>query len=119
MAAPSINVSPYSSFNHMAVVQANLTPAAVGAATVVEQTFTIAGLQFGDSIQAGDQAMSVSKAAHQVGLALANVRVSAANTIAITFTNPTAGSITPTAGELYTFVLWRPCALPLVAPVSA
>lgn len=29
--------------------------------------------------------------------------------LAITFVNPTAGSITPTAGETYTFVVWRPC----------
>jgi hypothetical protein len=70
-----------------------LAPAAVGANTTAEQTFTVIGLQVGDSID-------VNKASHQAGLSIGNVRVSAANTLAIQFVNTTAGSLTP-ATEQY------------------
>jgi hypothetical protein len=70
-----------------------LAPSAVGANTTVEQTFTVPGLQVGDSID-------VNKASHQAGLSIGNVRVSAANTLAIQFVNTTAGSLTP-ATEQY------------------
>lgn len=75
------------------IIRQTLTPAAVAANTTAEQTFTVPGLQVGDSLD-------INKASHQAGLSIGNVRVSAANTLAIQFVNTTAGSITP-ASEQY------------------
>jgi hypothetical protein len=73
-------------------IKQTLTPASVGANTTAEQTFIVPGLQVGDSID-------VNKASHQAGLSIGNVRVSAANTLAIQFVNTTAGAITPTSEQ--------------------
>jgi hypothetical protein len=75
------------------IIRQTLAPASVGANTTSEQTFTVPGLQVGDSLD-------VNKASHQVGLSIGNVRVSAANTIAIQFVNSSAGAIVP-ATEQY------------------
>ena len=48
----------------------------------------------------GDK-VSVAKPTTQAGLGIVNARVSAANTLAITFMNATAGAIVPTASETY------------------
>lgn len=109
MAAPNIVSSALASFMHISVVQLALTPAACGAATATEQTFTVTGLSVGDSLQTQDVILNVYKPTAQTGLAIGSCRVSAANTISIQFINPTAGSITPTAGELYTITVLRPC----------
>jgi hypothetical protein len=74
-------------------IKQTLAPASVGANTSMEQTFNVPGLQVGDSID-------VNKASHQVGLSIGNVRVSAANTLAIQYVNTTAGAIVP-ATEQY------------------
>ena len=111
MAAPNIIPSTIASFEHMSIVQVALTPAAAGAATASEQTFTVTGLSVGDTLQVADVILNVTKPTNQAGLMIGNARVSAVNTIAITFVNPTAGSITPTAGETYTITVWRPCQL--------
>lgn len=74
------------------IIRQTLTPAAVGANTTAEQTFNVPGLQVGDSLD-------INKASHQVGLSIGNVRVSAANTLAIQYVNTTAGSITPTSEQ--------------------
>ncbi|OXI24354.1 MULTISPECIES: hypothetical protein [Burkholderia] len=73
-------------------IKQTLTPAQVAANTSAEQTFTVPGLQVGDSID-------VNKPSHQVGLSIGNVRVSAANTLAIQYVNTTASPITPTAEQ--------------------
>ena len=83
------------------VISVTLSPAAVSANTSAEQTFTVNGLQAGDHV-------AVNKPTAQTGLAIVNARVSAANTLAITFGNFTAGSITPTASEVYLVLLSRP-----------
>jgi hypothetical protein len=74
------------------IIRQTLTPAAVGANTTAEQTFNVPGLQVGDSLD-------INKASHQTGLSIGNVRVSAANTLAIQYVNTTAGSITPTSEQ--------------------
>lgn len=76
--------------NNTYVISIILTPSAVGANTTSEQTFTVPGVSVGDSVD-------VNKASHQVGLSIGNIRVSAANTLAIQYVNTTAGSITPTS----------------------
>lgn len=79
---------------------AALSPVAVAAATTAEQTFTIPGLAVGDSVV-------VTKPTAQAGLGLSGARVSAPNTLAINFVNPTAAAITPTAAELYEVAVIR------------
>lgn len=109
MAAPNIVNNAIPSFEHLSVVQVTLTPAIVATITTAVQTFTVTGLSLGDAIQAPDQILSISKAAHQAGLGITGARVSAADTLEITYVNPTAAGITPTAAEVYTLVVWRPC----------
>lgn len=67
-----------------------LTPAAVSANTTAEQTFTVTGLAPGQDV-------FVNKPSAQAGLGIVNARVSAVDTLAITYVNATAGSLTPTA----------------------
>lgn len=71
-----------------------ISPTAVAANTTAEQTFTLNGIAVGDVVY-------VSKPTAQAGLGIVSCRVSAANTLAITFSNNTAASITPTATETY------------------
>lgn len=80
--------------------QATLSPAAVGAATSAEQTFTVGG---GD-LPIGAQ-VNVTKPTAQAGIGIVNARVVSATQIGITFMNATAGGVTPTAGEVYQFVI--------------
>jgi hypothetical protein len=76
------------------VFSATLSPAAVAANTTAEQTFTVSGLTT-------NMTVFVNKPTAQAGLGIVGARVSAANTLAITFSNNTGSSITPTAGETY------------------
>lgn len=76
----------------MYVIKQTLTPASVAANTTAEQTFTVTGLAVGDSLD-------INKASHQTGLSIGNVRVSAANTLAIQYVNTTASPITPTSEQ--------------------
>jgi len=83
------------------VITATLSPSIVATITTAEQTFTVPGLALGDMV-------IVQKPTAQAGLGIAGARVSAANTLAITFVNPTAAGITPTAGEVYRVLVFRP-----------
>lgn len=84
-----------------AIKEITLTPAAVATITSAEQTFTMQGLQVNDVI------LSVTKPTTQAGLGIVGFRVVSANTIGITWMNPTVGSITPTAGEVYKVAILR------------
>lgn len=77
------------------ILAPTLSPASVANATSAEQTFTVPGLLLEDAVY-------VNKPTTQAGLIIGGCRVSAANTLAITFGNLTAATITPTAGEVYT-----------------
>lgn len=77
-----------------------LTPAAVGADTCAEQTFTVTGVAAGDVV-------GVNKPTAQAGLGVAGVRASGTNQVAINFCNVTASPITPTAAETYLFTAIR------------
>ena len=72
-----------------------LTPASVAANTTAEQTFTVTGLPF--TIQ--PSTAWVNKQSHQYGLGIGGVRVTAANTLGITFVNVTAAAITPNSEQ--------------------
>lgn len=83
-----------------------LTPVAVAGAISAEQSFTIAGLQVGDYVDTN------LNGAQTAGIGIANARVSAANTLAVLFSNSTAGSLTPAAGT-YVVRISRPENIPL------
>lgn len=84
----------------ISVYTVSINPASVATITTAEQTFTVNGLQVGDI-------PVVVKPSLTAGLGIANARVSAANTLAITFVNPTAAAI-DAAAENYTILAFRP-----------
>jgi hypothetical protein len=97
------NGLPFGNVQQVALLAVALTPAQVAANTTAEQTFTVNGLVVGDFVE-------VNKPTTQAGLGVVNARVSAANTLAIAFSNNTAAGITPTAGESYQVMVVRPIA---------
>ncbi len=82
------------------VIDVSLTPASVATITTAEQDFTVPGLKTTDQV-------TVSPPGHQAGVAAVAARVSAADTLSITFMNPTAGGVVPTAGT-YRLLVSRP-----------
>lgn len=82
------------------IYTASLSPAQVAANTSAEETFTVTGVTTSDAV-------FVNKPTAQAGLGIVGVRVSAADTVGITFGNFTGAPITPTASETYTFLAVR------------
>lgn len=70
-----------------------LTPVSVAANTTAEQTFTVTGLVAGSPVW-------INKPSAQAGLGIVGVRVSATNTLAVTYGNSSAAAIVP-ASETY------------------
>lgn len=66
-----------------------ITPASVAANTTAEQTFTVTGLTTADKVTLNPGA------APTAGTGIVGVRVSAADTLAVTYSNNTAGALTP------------------------
>ena len=87
--------------NKMDVVTLVMSPSIVAANTTAEQTFTCPGLAVNDYVH-------VNKPTAQAGLGIVGCRVSAANTLAVTFSNNTVAGITPTASETYLVLVHRP-----------
>ena len=98
---PGASDIPRGNVANVFILQATLSPTIVATITTSDQTFTVNGLQVNDFIQ-------VIKPTAQAGLGLIAARVSAANTMALTFMNPTAAGITPTASEVYLIKVTRP-----------
>lgn len=81
---------------------ASITPASVSANTSAEQTFTVTGL-----IASSDYIIGIEPpAGPTAGTGIVWMRITADNTIGITFINATGGGLTPPAGT-YTFIIWR------------
>lgn len=79
----------------------SINPASVAANTTAEQTFTVAGLRVNDEV-------AVSKPTNgTAGFHVAGARVSAKDTLALTFGNHTGGALDPGA-ENYTIMVFRP-----------
>lgn len=96
---PGLQVSAYGSIlSNLKVYTSSINPASVAANTTAEQTFTITGLL------ADDIVLAVIKPTASAGLGICGYRVSAANTLAITFNNNTAAPIDAGA-ETYTVVV--------------
>jgi hypothetical protein len=72
-------------------ISQSLTPVSVATVATVEQTFTVPGLAVGDQV-------TVTPPAITPGVAPVCARVSATNTLAVTFINSTAGALVPAAG---------------------
>lgn len=81
------------------VFKQSLDVASVAANTSAEQTFTVTGLILGDAV-------FVNKPSLSAGLGVVNARISAADTLAITFGNFTAAAIDPGA-EVYTIIAFK------------
>ncbi len=96
---PGASDIPIGNIANIFLLQAALTPAQVNTITAPEQTFTVNGLIVGDFVR-------VMKPSAQAGLGIAGARVTAADTLGITYVNPTAGNITPTA-ETYIILVIR------------
>lgn len=78
------------------VTTQSLSPTAVPATTIAEQTFNVAGMPAGALLQ-------VSKPTSQTGLDIVGCRMVSNGVVGITFLNATASPITPTAAETYSF----------------
>lgn len=91
MSNPGPNIVNANIQRGQAVLSVAVTPASVGAATSAEQTFTVSGLAVGDFVAVSTTASTGN------ATAIVGARVSAANTLAIRYINPTAGSLTPAA----------------------
>lgn len=70
------------------------TFAAVNANTTVEQAATVTGVRAGSLVH-------VLQPTAQAGIGIVGARVSAANTLGVTFANPTAGNVTPTGALVF------------------
>lgn len=84
----------------VSIVDLVIDPASVAAATTAQQTFTLAGLKTTDFV-------AVAKPSLTAGLGVAGARVSAADTLAITFINATAAAI-DAASETWRVLILRP-----------
>jgi hypothetical protein len=83
------------------VVTFTYDPASVAAATTAEQTVTVNGLRVGDFV------FRPSKPTLTAGVGIVNARVSAANTLAVTWVNATAAAVDPPS-ETYSILVMRP-----------
>lgn len=77
-----------------------LNPSSVAASTSVEESFTVQGL--GEN----DIPIALIKPSLTAGIGIGNIRVSAENTLSVTFINATAGVIDPPLEE-YKLVVIR------------
>jgi len=93
-------------------IAVTFNPASVATVTTAEQTTTVTGLKPGDFV-------FWQKPTNTAGVGVVNARVSAVDTLAVTFVNPTAGGV-DAASETWQFLVFRPevaaAALPSVVP---
>jgi hypothetical protein len=84
------------------VFNVTLSPASVANGTSAEQTFAATGIGLLTT-----DFVYVNKPTAQAGLGIVGARVSAADTLALTFMNATAATITPTASQVYSVYVVR------------
>jgi hypothetical protein len=108
--APNVVTAQQIALRNPRVIPITITPAQITAATSAEQTFTVTGAAVGDIV------VSINPPASGVaGTGIVGWRVSAADTIAIRFSNVTAGNLTPVAG-VYQIAMFRP--VQPITPIS-
>lgn len=86
--------------SYLADFEITINPTSVAANTTAEQTFTVTGLGVNDI------PLALIKPTATAGLGIVGIRVSAANTLAVTFINATALGIDPPS-ETYKLVVIR------------
>lgn len=91
----------------MFAVGVTYDPASVATITTAEQDITVPGVNVGDIV------IAINKPTLTTGVTIGNARVKSANTVAVQWVNPTAGSVDP-ASETYTIVIARPESLPAI-----
>lgn len=91
----SLSIGGGTAITKTVVYTPNLTPIAVSAGAAVEETFTVTGLSTSDTVTVNPP-----------GAAVLSARVSAADTLALTFAPPASGSYTPPAG-VYRIIAFR------------
>ena len=101
-ATTQYSVTPISNVSKQGIFALTISPASVAANTTAEQTFAATGI----GLLVGDW-VAVMKPTAQAGLGIVGVRVSAADTLAITFSNNTGSPIVPTASEVYSVKVER------------
>lgn len=89
----------WANFPKVQTFTATLNPTSVSANTIAEQTFTVSGLTTSDIV-------TVNKPTLTAGIGIVGARVSAANTLAITFINNTGSPVDP-GSEAYLIVAIR------------
>lgn len=82
------------------MIDITFDPAAVATITTAEQTTTVLGVKPGDMV-------FWQKPSNTAGVGVVNMRVSATDTLAVTFVNPTAGSVNA-ASETWRLLVMRP-----------
>lgn len=81
-----------------------LTPAAVNTITAAQQLFAVPT----GTIGAGDVILSADKATDQAGIGMCYPRNNGGGTpLGLKWVNPTAGNVTPTAGEAYNIAILK------------
>jgi hypothetical protein len=83
------------------------SPSSILTITTTESAMTVQSGTGGQFVLATGDVVYINKPTSQAGIGVGNTRVSAANSIGITFSNPTAATLTPTASELYSGVILR------------
>lgn len=91
---------PRGNIRAMFMVDVTFNPASVATITTAEQTTTVIGLKTGDMVY-------WQKPTNTAGVGVVNMRVSAADTLAVTFVNPTAGGV-DAASETWRLLVIRP-----------
>ncbi len=94
-------IRPLSNLVRLFAVQLAIDVTSKAANTTAEQTVTIIGLKVGDIV------VTVNKPSNSAGLGIVNARVSANDTLAITYGNFTGSPIDP-ASETYQVIIARP-----------
>jgi hypothetical protein len=74
-----------------------LSPAAIAPATVIEQTYNVTGVRAGELIV-------VNKPTCDVGVDIVGMRAVSEGVLGLTWANPTAATVTPTASQSYTVI---------------
>ena len=101
-ALPDTVQLPVGNLWKVGVFNLTLSPATVATTTTAEQTFAATGIGLLTT-----DVVIVQKPTAQAGLFISNPRVSAADTLAITYGNTTSGTLTPTTNEVYKVVVIR------------
>ena len=99
-ATVTVGSSSPTTITNIRVYQSIFDPAPVPAASTAELSFTVSGLRISDNV-------SVSKPSHTAGCIIGGARVSADDTLAITFGNVQAALACDPPSETYTVVAIR------------